>query len=40
VVGRFGRETRSVEETLDDMNVIELPQEPQETVAIAGEPTA
>ena len=40
VVGRFGRETRSVEETLDDMNVIELPQESQETVAIAGEPTA
>lgn len=35
IVGRFGRETRSVEETLAAMNVTELPQEPQEPVAIA-----
>ena len=37
IVGRFGQETRSVEETLAAMETTPPPQEPQEPVAIAQE---
>jgi protein phosphatase len=38
IVGRFGQETQSVEETLDAMEVIELPRELQEPLAVVQEP--
>jgi protein phosphatase len=38
IVGRFGQETQSVGETLDAMEVIELPRELQEPLAVVQEP--
>jgi len=38
IVGRLGQETPSVEETLTAMEVIELPQELEDTTALAQEP--
>jgi protein phosphatase len=37
IVGRFGQETQSMEETLDAMEVMELPLESQEPVALTQE---